>query len=225
MAAWSNILGYTSLPGNTFTFAEATQSPEDLAQLALSNYKGGKGYDPSNTNGTSLFPQGLTILLESYIPLDFYSSDVYYGQSHSNCPSSETVNLCSVYATCDNPKEGFPSSGSPSLNARIGLLASLVVIYSILAAYVIAVLPMGNGAAMKFYFPFDFSCKRRRNDAEGQDGVDAINVSKSYGKVEALKPFNLTMKPSQVTAILGHNGAGQSQCFSVSREYKTLTTH
>ena len=224
MAAWSNILGYTSLPGNTFTSAEATQSPEDLAQLALSNYKGGKGYDPSNTNGTSLFPQGSTILLESsYIPWD-----VYYGswqsEQLSNCPSSETVNLCSDYTTCVNPKEGYPSIGSPSFNARIGFLASLVVIYSILAAYVLAVLPMGNGAAMKFYFPFDFRCKRRRDNPEGQDGVEAVNVSKSYGKVEALKPFSLMMKPSQVTAILGHNGAGQSQFFSVSRDYKTLTT-
>ncbi len=203
MAAWSNIIGYTSLPGNTFTSAEAARSPEDLAQLALSNYKGGKGYDPSNTNGTSLFPQGSTILLESYIPLDLEQSEQL-----SNCPSSETVNLCANYTACGNPKEGYPSIESPSLNARIGLLASLVVVYSILAAYVIAVFPMGNGAAMKFYFPFDFSCKRRRDDAEGQDGVEAVNVSKSYGKVEALKPFSLTMKPSQVTAILGHNGAG-----------------
>jgi ABC-type Na+ transport system ATPase subunit NatA len=225
MAAWSNILGYTSLPGNTFTSVEAAQSPEDLAQLALSDYKGGKGYDPSNTNGTSMFPQGSTILLES----SYICSDLYYGWSQSeqlsNCPSSETVNLCSDYTTCVNPKQGYPSIGSPSFNARIGLLASLVVIYSILAAYVIAVLPMGNGAAMKFYFPFDFSCKRRRDNPEGQDGVEAVNVSKSYGKVEALKPFSLTMKPSQVTAILGHNGAGQSQFFSVSRDYKTLTTY
>jgi hypothetical protein len=77
MAAWSNILGYTSLPGNTFTSAEAAQSPEDLAKLALSNYKGGKGYDPSNTNGTSLFPQGSMILLES----SYNPSDLYYGWS------------------------------------------------------------------------------------------------------------------------------------------------
>ncbi len=216
MAAWSNIIGFTSLPGNTFTFAEATQSPEDLAQLALSNYKGGKGYDPSNTNGTSLFFQGSTILLEEYYdPLNMYHDYWLQSKQLSNCPSNETVNLCLDYATCYNPKEGYPSNGSPSLNDRIGLLASLVVIYSILTAYVILVLPMGNGAAMKFYFPFDFSCKRRRNNADGQDGVEAVNVSKSYGKVEALKPFRLTMKPSQVTALLGHNGAGSSHAFCI----------
>lgn len=214
MAAWSNILGYTSLPGNTFTFAESTKSPEYLAQLALSNYNGGKGYDPSNTNGTSLFPQGSTIIMEQY-----YEYGYSWTAETSNCPSSETVNLCvESWTTCVSPKKGYPSSGSPSLNDRIGLLASLVVIYSILAAYVIAVLPMENGAAMKFYFPFYFSC--RQHKAEEQDGIEAINVSKSYGKVEALKPLSLTMKPSQVTALLGHNGAGQSLVFFVSREYK-----
>jgi hypothetical protein len=137
MAAWLNIIGFTSLPGNTFTSMEATQSPEDLAQLALSNYKGGKGYDPSNTIGASLFLQGSTILLEEhYDPLNMYY-DSLQAKQLSNCPSNETVNLCLDYTTCYNPKEGYPSSGSPSLNDRIGLLVSLVAIYSILAAYVI----------------------------------------------------------------------------------------
>jgi hypothetical protein len=30
--AWSNVLGYTSLPGNKFTYVEALQSPEVLAR-------------------------------------------------------------------------------------------------------------------------------------------------------------------------------------------------
>jgi len=79
---------------------------------------------------------------------------------------------------------------------------------------------MGNGAASKWYFPVSkaFWCSfcrggnRKSIDDNGeQDGVEAINVSKRYGKVEALKPLSLTMKPSQVTALLGHNGAGKSR--------------
>ena len=79
---------------------------------------------------------------------------------------------------------------------------------------------MGNGAASKWYFPvskrFWYSFCRGGNKSsddneEGQEGVEAINVSKRYGKVEALKPLSLTMKTSQVTALLGHNGAGKSR--------------
>ncbi len=58
------------------------------------------------------------------------------------------------------------------------------------------------------FFPFDFSCKRRRNNADGQDGVEAVNMSKSYRKVETCKPFSLTMEPLQVAALLGYNRAG-----------------
>ena len=78
---------------------------------------------------------------------------------------------------------------------------------------------MANGARLKFYFPFQlkFWCgNRRRNDGNEQDAaVEAACVSKRYGKVEALKPFTLTMKSSQVTALLGHNGAGKElwRCF------------
>ena len=78
---------------------------------------------------------------------------------------------------------------------------------------------MANGAKNKLYFPFQskFWCgTRRRNDGNEQDAaVEAASVSKRYGKVEALKPFTLTMKSSQVTALLGHNGAGKElwRCF------------
>jgi len=78
---------------------------------------------------------------------------------------------------------------------------------------------MANGAKSKLYFPFQlkFWCgNRRRNDGNEQDAaVEASGVSKRYGKVEALKPFTLTMKSSQVTALLGHNGAGKElwRCF------------
>lgn len=217
MAAWSNIVGYTSLPGNKFSIAEASQSPEELATKSLMNYKGGEGYDQSNTNVTSgLFPQGSTILVDyPYNPTTRYNYDEFY-EPTSNCPPTSVSNLCDVStsAQCYTLKQGYdPSTGSPSLNDTLGYLVSLVVIYSILAAYTAAVIPMANGAAMKFYFPFQWSywfgnCRHSSGDVH--DGVEAIGVSKRYGKVEALQPFNLTMKPSEVTALLGHNGAGKS---------------
>lgn len=205
--AWSNILGFTSLPGNFFSFAEALHSPEYLAQLALSNYKGGKGYDPSNTNGTSLFPQGSTIVTKYYYDeSSIYSSEEY----KSNCPSGNVSNLCGDYFQCNSPIEGYPSSRSPSVYDCIGFLLVLVVGYSLLAGYVIAVHPMENGAAMEFYNPLNIRCNRRKHlTNDGEEGVVAANVSKSYGKVDALKPFSLTMKTSEVTAIIGQNGAGR----------------
>lgn len=214
--AWSNILGYTSLPGNSFSLAEASYSPEYLAQLALSNYKGGRGYDddPSNTNGTSLFPQGSTIVSEIYYDWTVVNE---VGEYRSNCPSGNVSNLCDDYVQCYSPLDGYPSSGSPSLYDCIGFMVVLVVGYSLLAGYVIAVHPMENGASLKFYNPLNIRWRRRRQHSTsdgGEEGVVATNVSKSYGKVDALKPFSLTMKPSQVTALLGHNGAGRYCCYS-----------
>jgi ABC-type multidrug transport system fused ATPase/permease subunit len=40
--------------------------------------------------------------------------------------------------------------------------------------------------------------------------VQVIGVSKSYGNVEALKPVTFEMARGEVTALLGHNGAGTS---------------
>ncbi|KAL7536543.1 hypothetical protein ACHAXR_007229 [Thalassiosira sp. AJA248-18] len=219
-AAWTNILGYTSLPENTFSFAEASKSPEVLASESLANYKGGSEpvYDPYNTNGTSLFPQGSIIVPEQYYywtPYNNYDSSV---EQKSTCPSIEVSNLCSAYSfECYNPKLGYPkSAGNPSVNDNMGYLVLLVAIYSLLAAYVMAVLPMGNGSALKFYFPLQlrYWCSNRgsRNGKEQDGVVQSVNVSKSYGKVDALKPFSLTMKPGEVTALLGHNGAGKLYC-------------
>ncbi|KAL9186661.1 hypothetical protein ACHAXT_005899 [Thalassiosira profunda] len=218
MAAWSSILGYTSLPGNEFSLAEASKSPEDLAQLSLANHLGlsEPSYDPTNTNGTSLFAQGSTIMTDLYYDWtrNYYSYGVEEVQE-STCPSIEVTNLCSEYTyECAYPKPGFPSAGSPSVNGTMGLLVSLAVLYSFMAAYFMAVMPMGNGASLRCCFPFlpSYWCNRgSKSDDEEQDkGVEAVRVSKSYGTVQALKPFSLAMKPGEVTAILGHNGAGKS---------------
>ena len=149
----------------------------------------------------------------------FYSYDLYYDDT-STCPGTGVVpDLCSGSSSeCSSPKLGSPTTGGASVNDTIGLLASLVLIYSLLAGYIVAVLPMGNGAALKFYFPFlpKYWCGGRGSDKGGngqEGGVEAVGVSKSYGQMQALKPFSLTMKTGEVTALLGHNGAGK--CFFV----------
>lgn len=230
MAAWSNILGYTSMPGNTFGFGQASQSPEFLATEALLNYRGGVVplYDASNTNGTSLFPQGSTVLTEWYYPVtilcEYLPDDPYRCVYKSNCPPAQLYDAGSSYLSesCVNAAKGYPTggNGSPSFNDAVGYLFAVTLVYSILAAYLSSVFPMGNGSPMKFYFPLLPSYwlgRSKKGSEEGDDGaavdeevglgavtdrdvgVKAINVSKKYGKLEALKPLNLSMRKGEVT--------------------------
>ncbi len=229
MAAWSNILGYTAMPGNTFGFGQASQSPEFLATEALLNYRGGVEplYDANNTNGTSLFPQGSTVLTEYYWPDTDpceYDPVTYEYVCKSNCPPQQLYDEGSAgYSPtiCDNAAKGYPPSGngSPSFNDAVGYLFAVTLVYSILAAYLSAVFPMGNGSPMKFYFPLLPSywlgrSKKRSGEggdasvdeeegleqvADGVVGVEAIDLSKKYGKLEALKPLNLSMRKGEVT--------------------------
>lgn len=236
MAAWSNILGYTSIPGNTFGFVQASKSPELLANEALLNYRGGDGveplYDETNTNGTSLFPQGSTVLTEYYY--DPYACDYVpdpdpdnpWGKTYvcrSNCPPQQLSNMSYTRTTCTNAAKAYPPTGddgSPSFNGAVGYLFAVALVYSILAAYWCSVFPMGNGSPMKFYFPIlpSYWLGMSKNGSDGGDGatvdeeevvgaevrdvdvgVKAVDVSKRYGKLEALKPLNLSLRKGEVT--------------------------
>ena len=229
MAAWSNILGYTSMPGNSFGFSQASQSPELLATEALLNYRGGVEplFDADNTNGTSLFPQGSTVATEYYYPIYGGSTCEWDGVDYvckSNCPPEQLIDMGYSGSNCAAPAKGYPLSptgdgGSPSFNDAIGYLFAVVLVYLILAAYWSSVFPMGNGSPMKFYFPFSlrYWLGGSKKGDEGGDGaavdeeegtgavadkdvgVKAIGVSKTYGKLEALKPLNLSMRKGEVT--------------------------
>jgi hypothetical protein len=244
--AWSSILGYTSLPGNTFTLLQASQSPETLAESCLANYLADVGSTPTpqSSDGASLFPDGSTVQTGYYFYYHFYDDE--NNVTLNNCPSTNVIqNPC--YNTddfsyssseCRYAEAGYPSNSSPSVNECIGFLASLVVIYLAMAFYIGAVLPMGNGAALKFYFPLLPGYWRggsggRRDSAEdvevgieeGQVGVEAVNVEKTYGTVEALKPFSIKLNVGEVTSILGHNGAGTRLSCSLSILITVTTPH
>jgi ABC-2 type transport system ATP-binding protein len=40
--------------------------------------------------------------------------------------------------------------------------------------------------------------------------IEVRDFSKRFGRVEAVKPFNLTVKPGEVFGLLGPNGAGKT---------------
>ena len=124
MSAWSNILGYTSLPGNAFSYPQATKSSESLANESLTRYLESEGVASSPaTNEASLFPEGSTVLADSYY---FYDYDRYSDVPLNNCPSDDVIeNQCRQYenytsSECHFPKPGYPSTSSPSVNDCIG---------------------------------------------------------------------------------------------------------
>ena len=51
--------------------------------------------------------------------------------------------------------------------------------------------------------------------APGPLGIEVRGLSKSYGKVEALRGIDLEVRPGEMFAILGPNGAGKTTLFSI----------
>jgi len=126
MTIYSNFLGYTAFPGNEFDHRHSAMSPEKLAISAMSNPP-----NEINANGTSLFPQGSTILTNNYDDWDAlkefrrehgYDDIGYYyyydSPGSTTCPSQKLngFNLCES-SSCDYGKR---LSGSPSVHDMIG---------------------------------------------------------------------------------------------------------
>ena len=44
----------------------------------------------------------------------------------------------------------------------------------------------------------------------GAPVIETIGLSKSYGRMHAVRNLNLTVQPNRITAFLGLNGAGKS---------------
>ena len=106
-------------------FPQASKSSESLANESLSSYLASEGTVSSPaTKEASLFPEGSTVLAESYYFYDYDNTDIPL----NNCPSDDVIeNPCRQiddyeYSSSDcyfaNP--GYPSTASPSVNDCIG---------------------------------------------------------------------------------------------------------
>lgn len=184
-----------------------------------------------NTTGM-LFAQGSMLQLEQAF-FDYSP----YDAGLSNCPSLEVGGVsddCRLYLSNDCPFVPHSRlSEGKSMLGTIGMLCALSLIYLLMAAYW-GIVHVGGPGSYPFYFPFMqgywLGAKKKTNKvSEIRDAVDVEeavtqhnasatengcdvtveNVFKTYGSVEAVSGISLQMTRGEVTAILGHNGAGK----------------
>jgi hypothetical protein len=223
---WGNICGYTGNRGAEFRSKHARMTAAQLARESLPA-------PPNATNGlgTTLFPPGSMLRkadVNKYVCAVPREEFGYCEKYLNNCPaqnlSNNEFNFCSELDSCPyaEPVEGV------SLNATFAMLAALSLVYVLLAAFWGIVFVGGAGT-----YPFYFMCmpsywvgtnrSQRGNGGSDRDvevgtggettstgaAVRVNAVSKSYGSVHALQPVSFEMARGEVTALLGHNGAGK----------------
>jgi len=205
LTVWANIVGFNAMPDREFTFDEMSLSTEKLANASL----GIRG--PELNQGTTLYEQGVTALL-NYYTSSAKNPETGYWDLY-NCPfSNATDGFCQYLNACNGSEE----QETPSSNATLLIQCLLAVGYTLMAAYWTQVIPGGNGAREKFYFPFLPSywfggTRPKRNDIpEGGAGVATDFISKAYKETKAVDGVNMTLNVGEVTALLGHNGAGKT---------------
>jgi hypothetical protein len=241
---WGNICGYTGNRNAEFRSEHATMTAAQLAREGLPAPPNEK-----NGRGTTLFQQGSmlrTADVNKYVCAVPEQAFGYCEKFLSNCPaqnlSNDDFNFCSE---SDDQYGGYCAYAEPvegvSLNATFAMLAALSLVYVLLAAFWGIVFVGGAGT-----YPFYFMCipsywvgsnRSQRGNRNGGNGSDVevgpggdttsrgaavrVNaVSKSYGSVQALQPVSFEMARGEVTALLGHNGAGKtSKWFSL--QYKS----
>lgn len=123
----------------------------------------------------------------------------------------------------------------------LGFMLINSVIYLLATWYITQAFPGEFGVGLPWYFPFTLSYwkgdKQEFTDeltANGKTpestqeniekdptnlraGIRIMNLSKSYnGKSYSVDSLNLNVYHSQITCLLGHNGAGKSTTISVS---------
>ncbi|XP_066090717.1 ATP-binding cassette sub-family A member 6-like [Saccopteryx bilineata] len=137
-----------------------------------------------------------------------------------------------------------PSGDSYIMIATFAMLAFDAFLYLVLALYFDKILPFGNERRYSplFFLNSSSSFQHRRADAiiekevdpehpshdyfepiapefQGKEAIRIRNVKKEYkeksGKVEALKGLFFDIYESQITAILGHSGAGKSSLLNI----------
>lgn len=227
---WGNFCGLTGNPSTEFTVKHAGLSAGQLARAGLP-----APLTDTNSSGTTLFPQGS--MLQETIP-DSYVCETYGVEGYceifkSNCPaenlSSGNFNFCTdTGASSCTVATSSPADGI-SVNAMFVMLLALSIVYVFMAAYW-GIAFVGGAGTHPFYFIFmrnywlgvdtrrqspgrvgelDSEVGRNGSASQRNAAVQIHGVSKSYGSVDALKPVSFEMALGEVTALLGHNGAGK----------------
>jgi hypothetical protein len=205
---WGNFCGYTGTPDTEFTSAQLSLTSGALAREALP-------VPPSNatSSGTTLFPQGS--MLQVVVS---YNQNAYFSQK-SNCPAQNLDNdayqFCSILSNtqeCPVVPEPSPADGK-SVGFMLAMCLSLSISYLLMAAYWGIVFVGGAGTQPWYFFLLwrRYWCSGGRvgpATAADRSTVEVLGASKSYGTVQALRPVTFQMARGEVTALLGHNGAG-----------------
>ena len=173
-------------------------SQEELAIKALPR-------PPSPNSATTMAPQG-----SMFVTKDYWT---YHDPSLSTCSvgNSSDITLCYYGSDCPYAQDPGAQYDAPTVLDSIGMLFALSLIFLIMAAYWSSVFDKGNGKGERFYFflqPSYWFSRKTDPTSESDAGVVVEELTKEYGKVEALKQVSFTMNPGEVTALLGHNGAG-----------------
>ena len=244
-AMYSNFLGYTGMPALTFTAEHASISPEELA---IASWPSSSTED--NANGTSFLPQGSTIFTKN-TPNTFgdvrnkewkdwmnemngvgWEDMAWDGRIYPYvCPDGDRIgfeNICKG-SSCHYVHGSKASEGSPSVHDMVGYLVYLAIIYLLMASYWIQVFPAGNGARRSFYFflvpSYWFGLKpKNQEDGDNAACIEIKEISKSFGSFKAVENLSLTLRGGEVTALLGHNGAGKSTVINILSCEMPMTT-
>jgi hypothetical protein len=141
LTIWGNFVGYTTMPDQEFTAAEASLSTKALALKALPE-------PPSPNWGfvSEMAPQQST-----FVTASFYD---YNDWTKNPCPLPNTtsVNVCEYLNYCGYAEDPGAVVDSPSTSTMYGWLFVLSMFYMLVAAYLAQVFPKGNGRPAKFYF-------------------------------------------------------------------------
>lgn len=138
MTMWSNVLGYTGMPGRKFSTRQASMSAEELAIASLPVPP-----DEANAKGTSLYPQGSTLNLGYFYNEGemWYYDDEGNQQRYDTCPYQNAMeSFCPNINQCTSALTPAPTD-SPSMNQMFGYLVVLAVLYTLIAAYWAQVFP------------------------------------------------------------------------------------